>query len=165
MSYAEKTGGDSALMQQLVCFRWGNRHFGVPIGQVKETLAIGPVTRVFRTPDFVVGVLNLRGDILTLLDLTQLIGLPSLGTHSSAKILVVQARNKMWGLLVEALTGVQAAPRNKIAEAAPLLGQAPSWITGVLPTPEQQIAILDMELLLESKPLQSLMGQQEPALL
>lgn len=146
---------------QLVCFLWGAREFGIPISQVKETLALRPVTRVFLSPPYVLGAVNLRGDILAVLDLAQLSGLAPLSFLPSSKIVVVRARDRMWGMLVDEMTGVRRCPQSGFADSSDVLPQAQPWVAGMLSTGDRPVAVLDMEALLDSEPLRALTGAQE----
>jgi purine-binding chemotaxis protein CheW len=153
---------DAAVAEnQLVCFFWGEKEFGIPIQQVKETLALRPITRVFLTPPHVLGVVNLRGDILAVLDLAQLGGLPPLAFRPSSKIVVVQARKRMWGVLVDEMTGVRACHDSSFVESSSVLPQTQPWVAGVLTGGLRPVAVLDMEALLCSEPLRALTGGQE----
>lgn len=147
--------------EQIVCFLWGKRQMGIPIDQVKETLAIRPLTRVFLTPPFVLGVVNVRGNILAVLDLAQLMGLNNLHFGGESKIVVVEAQGRKWGVLVDSMTGVRESPAEQLTPASTLLPQAPQWLRSVLTGQDSTIGILDMNLLLETEALQKLIGKKE----
>lgn len=152
----------SFLAEQLVCFLWGDRQMGIPIAQVKETLALRPLTRVFLTPRFVLGVVNVRGDILAVLDLASLMGLPPLHYGGDAKIVVVQSQRRRWGVLVDSMTGVRDCPQGSLSQTNNLLPQAPPWLAGVLTGEDgAPVGILDMSLLLETEALRKLLGDED----
>jgi len=60
---------------KLLCFHVAGQDFGVPIGAVKETIPERPLTRLFLVPPFVAGLINLRGEVVAVLDLATLLGL------------------------------------------------------------------------------------------
>lgn len=60
---------------KLLCFHVAGQDFGLPIAAVKETLAERPLTRLFLVPSFVAGLINLRGEVVAVLDLAALLGL------------------------------------------------------------------------------------------
>lgn len=145
----------------LVCFLWGDRQMGIPIAQVKETLALRPLTRVFLTPPFVLGVVSVRGDILAVLDLASLMDLSPLHYGGDGKIVVVQSERRRWGVLVNSMTGVRDCPPERLSPTNNLLPQAPPWLAGILTGDDGvPIGVLDMRLLLESEPLQNLLGDK-----
>jgi chemotaxis signal transduction protein len=60
---------------KLLCFHVAGQDFGVPIGAVKETIPERPLTRLFLVPPFVAGLINLRGEVVAVLDLSVLLDL------------------------------------------------------------------------------------------
>jgi chemotaxis signal transduction protein len=107
-------------LQKLLCFAAGGQTFGVPIRAVKETLPERPLTRVFLVPELVAGLMNLRGEVVAVLDLPRMLGLPSTsrghGRTSEAAIVILRgleaqpsarASRAACGLLVDRLDGVR----------------------------------------------------------
>lgn len=141
---------------KVVCFVTAGQHFAVPIQQVKETVAMRPITRVFLTPPFVKGVTNLRGEIVAVLDLALLIGLGRQEADHTSKIVIARARGKNWGLLVQEMTGVRPYVQEELQDAVELLGQHPDWVLGVLPSGGPPSAVLDMDRLLDFEPVRAL---------
>ena len=72
----------------LVCFRIGAETFGVPISAVKEIVRVQAITKVPGTPEFMPGVVNLRGRILSVVDLGHRLGLAPSVVNGSSRILV-----------------------------------------------------------------------------
>ncbi len=83
---------------KLLCFHVAGQDFGVPIGAVKETIPERPLTRLFLVPPFVAGLINLRGEVVAVLDLATLLGLD------------------------DAVDGGRRAPKNIVILRASLLG-------------------------------------------
>jgi purine-binding chemotaxis protein CheW len=154
----------SGTENQLVCFLWGQRQFGIPIHQVKETLALRPVTRVFLTPAWVVGMVSVRGDILAVLDVARMAGLPPLTPGAASKIVVVGAQEKKWGVLTDQMTGVRIYRPAEFTAAKTVLPLTQPWIVGIIGGQGGPIAVLDMDLLLESEQLRALTGGKEETL-
>ena len=69
------SSGESGPLR-LVCFDLRGQELALPIGDVRETLPVQPITRVFLTPACLAGVFSLRGDIVPVIDLGVLLGLP-----------------------------------------------------------------------------------------
>lgn len=146
---------------KVVCFVLADQPFAIPIHQVKETVSMRPLTRVFLTPAFVLGVINLRGEIVAVLDLARLIGLDSLIPDAGSRIIIVKAKNRRFGVLVTAMAGVKPCELDKVGDAQALLGHAPDWIRGVTGTGPSRTTVMDMERLLDSEPLRHLLGLDE----
>lgn len=139
--------------QQFVTFIWGSRKMCIPINQVKETLASRPLTKVFLTPSFVMGVVNVRGEILAVLDLAQMMGLPPLKYGPESKIIIAKSNGRKWGVLVDEMTGVQRFISECINPARDLIPKAPAWLTSVATHEHSFTGILDMALFLETEAL------------
>jgi purine-binding chemotaxis protein CheW len=75
-----------------VCFRMHGQDFAVDIAAVRETLAVRPITRVFLTPPCFAGIINLRGDVVPVLDVALLLGLPPVVTRHETRIVLCQHR-------------------------------------------------------------------------
>lgn len=111
---------------KLLCFHVAGQDFGVPIAAVKETIGDRPLTRLFLVPPFVAGLINLRGEVVAVLDLSSLLNLDPERTadgrrRTAARNIVILRANLLpgardprhaanrpaAGLLVDALDGVR----------------------------------------------------------
>jgi chemotaxis signal transduction protein len=84
--------GRSAAQVKHVCFRMHGQDFALDIAAVRETLAVRPITRVFLTPPHFAGIINLRGDVVPVLDVALLLGLPAIVTSHDTRIVLCQYR-------------------------------------------------------------------------
>lgn len=117
--------------RKYVCFCLGTQQLGAPIEHVKETIVTRPITKVFLTPRWISGIINLRGDVVAVLDLSAFLGMAPTQTTSDTRIVIARAGEppKTAGLLVDRLAEVrwvtedrvQAAPPTIAAEAAELI--------------------------------------------
>src|SRR5690625_7121616 len=98
MSRAEvKTVG---RQQQMVVFELELELYGVDIHQVQEIIRVPQITRVPRTPDFVEGVINLRGSVIPILDLRKRFGFPPGGEEDDRRIVVVEMDDTTLGVKI-----------------------------------------------------------------
>jgi purine-binding chemotaxis protein CheW len=97
---------EAASQVKHVCFRMHGQDFALDIAAVRETLALRPITRVFLTPPCFAGIINLRGDVVPVLDVAQLLGLPPIVTGHDAHIVLCLYRPEqiLAGILVDELT-------------------------------------------------------------
>ncbi|HXI10918.1 MAG TPA: chemotaxis protein CheW, partial [Thermodesulfobacteriota bacterium] len=95
---------DSREVLQLVTFRLGNEEFSLDILKVQEIIRHMDLTRVPKTPDFVDGVINLRGRVIPVLDLRKRFGLPKDENTNETRIIVVDVDNRTVGLKVDAVS-------------------------------------------------------------
>ncbi|MEK6531035.1 MAG: chemotaxis protein CheW, partial [Deltaproteobacteria bacterium] len=99
----EKNGRDidSQEVHQLVTFRLGNEEYSLDILKVQEIIRHMELTRVPRTPEFVDGVINLRGKVIPVLDLRRRFGLQAAEKTSETRIIVVDVEHITVGLKVD----------------------------------------------------------------
>jgi len=148
--------GDTGGPLRLVCFELRAQELALPIADVRETLPVPPVTRVFLVPGCLAGVFSLRGDIVPVIDLGVLLGMPATAPGDDSKIVVVDCAAGVAGIVVDRLRDLrtidaplEAAPANLAAEVAAL-------IAGVAATPTGSVRVLDARAILTAPPLRSL---------
>lgn len=85
---------------QVVIFRLGREEFGVRIEQVKEIIEMTHITRMPKAPSFIEGVINLRGQVIAVIDLAKQFDLPASERGEETRIVVVDVDDKMVGMIV-----------------------------------------------------------------
>ena len=104
------------------------------------------MTKVPQAPDYMVGILNLRGQIVTIIDLGQKLGLGSNELTNESRNIIVNAPGEYIGLLVSRISDVIMADPDKIEPApANMNGVQGSFFTGVYKTESKLIGILDVK--------------------
>src|SRR5690242_7017678 len=104
---------------QLVVFRLGDNEFAVAIEQVQEILALGPLARVPKTPAFVEGIINVRGRIIPVLNLSKRLGIPGRDRDGDTRIVVAEVAEQTVGLIVDMVTEVLKLPLSGIEPPPP----------------------------------------------
>jgi purine-binding chemotaxis protein CheW len=130
----------------LVTFFLGREEYGAPIGWVREVVRVGEVTRVPQAPPHVRGVANLRGRVLPVVELRTRLGLEAATLTPRSRIVVVEVRGRILGLLVDAVSQVMRVPVTAVT-AAPdeVLSAQTDYITGVAQLGSRLIILLDLE--------------------
>jgi len=106
---------------QVVIFRLGAEEFGVPIMSVQEIVRLPEtLTRVPRTPDFVEGVINLRGTVLPVIDQRRRLGMDAIARNDRQRIMVFTLGGLRTGFIVDSVAEVLRIPRQNIAPAPQL---------------------------------------------
>src|SRR5690625_4541924 len=143
MSRAEvKTVG---RQQQMVVFELELELYGVDIHQVQEIIRVPQITRVPRTPDFVEGVINLRGSVIPILDLRKRFGFEAGGDDNDKRIVVVEMEDKTLGVIVDAVTEVLLVDESAVEPPSPYIVTLDTqYIVGVAQLEEQLIIVLDL---------------------
>src|SRR6201981_1378987 len=103
---------------QIVGFRVGNETYGVPITALHEIVRVPDITSVPDAPEYIEGVINLRGKIVSIVDLRKRFGEKEISRHKKNRILVVEVDSKMVGLIVDAASEVLKMPHGDV-EAPP----------------------------------------------
>ena len=91
---------------QVVIFCLGKEEFGARIDQVKEIIEMTHITRMPKAPSFIKGVINLRGQIIAVIDLAGLFDLSSSGNGEEIRIVVVDVDNNTVGMIVDSVPEV-----------------------------------------------------------
>src|SRR2546421_4822085 len=108
-------------MLQLVTFKLGSEEFALDILVVQEINRRVEITKVPKTPEFVEGVINLRGKIVPVLDLRKRFGLVGHEFTAQSRIIVVNIDNRVLGLLVDSVSEVLQIPAHTIEPPPPLV--------------------------------------------
>jgi len=136
---------DAKEVLQLVTFRLGKEEFSMDILKVQEIIRHMDLTRVPRTPDFVDGVINLRGRVIPVLDLRKRFGLPADERTNDTRIIVVDVDNRTVGLKVDAVSEVLRLPADTVEPPPSLVtGIESDYIKGVGKLDGRLIILLDV---------------------
>lgn len=136
---------DSREVLQLVTFRLGNEEFSLDILKVQEIIRHMDLTRVPKTPDFVDGVINLRGRVIPVLDLRKRFGLPKDENTNETRIIVVDVDNRTVGLKVDAVSEVLRLPADTVEPPPAIItGVESEYIKGVGKLDGRLLILLDV---------------------
>lgn len=143
---AEETTGE---ILQLVTFKIGDEEFGVDILQVQEIIKMPEYTRVPNSPRAVVGVINLRGKVIPVLDFRLQLGLEQREPDRMTRIAVVEINSRVIGFIVDQVSEVIRINKS-ITEAPPAMvrGISSEFITSIGKLDERLLIMLDLEKIL-----------------
>ena len=150
----EEYGGVSVVgeMLQLVTFNLGSEEYALDILLVQEINRRVEITKVPKTPEFVEGVINLRGKIVPVLDLRKRFGLVGHEFTAQSRIIVVNIDNRVLGLLVDSVTEVLQIPAHTIEPPPPLVaGIDAAYIKGIGKFEDRLLILLDLGKILSKK--------------
>ncbi len=140
----EKTFSDSEM--QLVVFKLGREEYGVSILQVQEIKRMTDITRVPHTPDYIKGVINLRGSVLPVLDIKKRLGLPPQEYNDNTRIIIVKIEDIVIGIIVDAVSEVMAINQENIEEPQVAVGGiSANYLSGVGKLENRLLILLNME--------------------
>jgi len=149
---ARPAGGNQSVNRRndqtlgFLCFCLGDEEFGVDLNLVKQIVQPPPITFVPRTKSFFLGVISVRGGVVTMIDLRQLLGLEPSEIGKLSRVLLFNAENEQVGLLVDCVTQVR---RVSIAafEVNPVLEENPvtDKVVGIIrPEPGVQVTVIEL---------------------
>ena len=143
--------------EQLVVMEIANESYGVNIGAVNTIIRMQEVTAIPRTPDFVEGVINLRGSIIPVIDLRKRFGLPVGEVTKASRIVVVDASSQMLGMVVDAVVETLRLPQNAIEPPSPVVSTVDSaYVRGVGKHDNRLVILLDLDKVLSSREFDTL---------
>jgi len=129
----EETGGAMAAELRFLVFRLGDDEFGLPIDAVDEVARVPEqITRLPKTPKFLEGVVNLRGEVLPVVDQRRRFGMPETAQLEGRRLIVVRTERHRAGLIVDGVSEVLRTAADAIEPAPDLAGEATRLVNGVL---------------------------------
>jgi purine-binding chemotaxis protein CheW len=136
-------------MEHLVTFFLADEEYGLDVRVVQEIIRVTEITHVPRAPEFIKGVINLRGRIIPVVDLKRKLELGEVTTSRLSRIVVVKLRERLVGLLVDGASQVLKIPVSNV-DAAPeeILDVNVSFIRGVAKLQNRLIILLDLQKIL-----------------
>ena len=128
--------------------------YGFPIMGVREIIGLLPVTPVPQTPDHVLGVINLRGKVIPVIELRHKFGMESVEATDESCIIVVQTDDVSVGILVDKVSEVRDIADHEIVDA-PTLGDTTGtdYILGIGKSETQVTLLLDIDRILSAEQL------------
>lgn len=140
-----------ARQRQLVVFELNGELYGVDIHQVREIIRVPAITHVPRTPEFVEGVVNLRGTVIPILDLRKRFGFSEGEDGVDRRIVVVEMEDKTLGVIVDAVKEVLLVDEEAIEPPSPYIVTVDSqYIVGVARLEDRLVILLDLNQVLSA---------------
>lgn len=159
---------DSIDEEQMVVFKLANEQYGVRITQVQEINRLSQITKVPRAPRFVEGVVNLRGDVIPVIDLRKRFEMEYKDYNEFTRIIVSDINKKKIGIIVDEVLEVLRIPA-KLLEEAPDIVQGnnmQNFMDGIANLESRMIMLLNLENILVEKEwtkLENMTSPEEPA--
>ena len=146
----ERQAASDELLQ-LVSFNIGEEEFGVDILQVQEIIRMLEVTRVPNAPEYIDGVINLRGKVIPIIDLRRRFDMARKEHDKHTRIVVVELGGQVGEFVVDAVSEVLRIPRS-VTEPPPTLvgGVREEYITAVGKLEDRLLILLDLEKILKA---------------
>ncbi|MDD3598878.1 MAG: chemotaxis protein CheW [Bacillota bacterium] len=134
---------------QLVVFELADESYGVEISRVQDINRMQEITEIPHAPESVVGVINLRGRVIPVVDLRTRFGMPGAEHTKSTRIVVVQMGEEPIGMIVDAVSQVLRIPTKVIEPPSPVLTSLDSrYLLGIAKLEDELVILLDLDYVL-----------------
>lgn len=142
-----KEGGDQIL--QWVTFQLDEETYGINVMQVQEVLRYSEIAPVPGAPDYVLGIINLRGNVVTVIDTRTRFGLPTSEVTDQSRVAIIEADEQVIGILVDSVAEVVYLRSSEI-DSAPNVGteESAKFIQGVSNRDGELLILVDLNKLL-----------------
>ncbi|WP_438864958.1 chemotaxis protein CheW [Neptunicella sp.] len=147
------TSGDvNDEVLQWVTYRLGEETYGINVMQVQEVLRHTEIAPVPGAPDYVLGIINLRGNVVTVIDTRSRFGLPSTDVTDNSRIVIIESEQQVVGILVDSVAEVVYLRSSEIA-SAPNVGteESAKFIQGVSNRDGELLILVDLNKLLSDE--------------
>ncbi|MHB1041857.1 MAG: chemotaxis protein CheW [Eubacteriales bacterium] len=156
---AEENRELSEREKQLVVFHLSEQTYGTDIASVYEIIRMDSISRVPRTPDFVEGVINLRGKIIPVIDLCKRLNLTKTNQTDSKWIIIADIAGITIGMIVDAVSEVLRISNDRVEPPPPVVhGVDSAYLKGVAIVEEGLIILLDIKQVLLKQEKNELKG-------
>ncbi|NLL70776.1 MAG: purine-binding chemotaxis protein CheW [Epulopiscium sp.] len=165
--HKNKRGGDSVAVQQQVIFKLDQEEYGLDIMKVHGIEKHQPIVKVPNTPDYVEGIINLRGEVHPIYNLRKRFNLAPKAVDDSTKIIIVNSNEMMVGFMVDSVTEIVQIEEEQIDPPPKLItGIHSKYIGGVAKLQDRMVILLDIDLILseeEQKGIQTVLQEKVTA--
>ncbi|MEI6413131.1 MAG: chemotaxis protein CheW [Pseudomonadota bacterium] len=146
-SVTESSGKDPII--QLVTFRLQGELYGINVMQVQEVLRVTEIAPVPGAPSYVLGIINLRGNVVTVIDTRIRFGLDPVEVHEQSRIVIIESDKQVVGMLVDSVAEVVELRMSEV-DSAPNVGneETSRYIQGVATRDTSLLIVVDLNKLL-----------------
>ncbi len=148
----QAAGGDS---RELLTFTLGNEEYGIDILKVQEIRGYDAVTTIANTPDFIKGVINLRGIIVPIVDMRIKFRLGKVEYDQFTVVIILNVADRVVGIVVDGVSDVIALTADQLKPAPEFsAGLDTQYIMGLGTVDERMIIVMDIEKLMTSRDME-----------
>lgn len=154
---AASESSSAGAFTQVVSFRLANEDFGVDIMRAQEIIMVPRIARLPEVPDYIRGLINLRGRVIPVVDLRRRFGFPANEADEQTRIIVVNVESRTIGIVVDAVTEVlRIAPEQMEPPPTGSAGIGPEYIRGIIKRNDKLIITLRLEEILSATSLSAI---------
>lgn len=127
-----------------ICFSLGHEEFAIPLLSVREVLGVPPTTPIPQAPSYFIGIMNLRGSVISVMDLRQKLGIKPVPSDETG-VIILDLGDYYLGVVVDSVNSVQSLEENEISEK-PVMDNQKSYeyISGVFRKENKLVLLVDI---------------------
>lgn len=144
--------GEASSEAEFLCFDLADEVYAVPVGALREIVKPPPITKVPRTPDYLLGVITLRGAVFPVFDLRLRLGLKASQATRGTRIMVIETIDGKAGILADRVREVIRMGDAPLEPPPIGLGGGGDYLEGILRRDGEMIIVLDISTALDSTP-------------
>ena len=130
----------------LVVFLLAGAEFGIDIKRVREIIRVSEITRMPKSPRFLEGIINLRGRIVSVLDLKKRFAFPACDLTMDSRVMVVEVGDQIVGLLVDKVSEVLKVPESNFSvPSGPILTIETQYLSGTAEMKKRLVVLLKLD--------------------
>ena len=152
---ADQGQAESGASRELLTFTLGNEEYGIDILKVQEIRGYEAVTTIANAPEFIKGVINLRGIIVPIVDMRIKFKLGNIGYDTTTVVIILNIANRVVGMVVDGVSDVITLKPEQI-KPAPEFGSSldTRYLLGLGTVDERMIILVDIERLMTSRDME-----------
>lgn len=153
----EKKESASFSSMQIVCFKIGHEEYGVDILQVQEIYKLPKVTKLPKSVHYIKGVIDFRGRVMPIVDLSEKFGIDSYGDTEDSRAIVVDIAGKLIGLAIDSVSHVVKVDKNDLEPPPPVVkGISGKYIVGIAKLEDGFVVVLDINRIFSKEEINAL---------
>jgi len=159
MDELEKREGKATEVKQLISFSVGAEEYGLELLRVKEVIRMRQITWLPKAPPCVKGIINLRGEVIPIVDLRERFGLQAQEQSAMTRVIVVEVEDRPVGMVVDSASQVVRIPSDQFDPPPTVMGEeSRDFITAVGKTGEKLIIMIDVDRILSTEEIRQIAG-------
>ena len=144
---------------QIVCFKIGGEEYGIEILKVQEILKLPKITKLPKSAEFIIGVIDLRGQVIPIIDLSTRFGISESQDSRNLRAIVVDINGKKVGLAIDSVSHVVKVESKDIEPPPPIVkGISGRYIVGIAKVENGFVVILDISQIFSHEELNAISG-------
>jgi purine-binding chemotaxis protein CheW len=148
----QENQGQTANGRELLTFTLGSEEYGIDILKVQEIRGYDAVTTIANSPEFIKGVINLRGIIVPIIDMRIKFGLANVTYNNLTVVIILNVASRVVGMVVDGVSDVIALTPEQLKAAPEFSGTMDTqYITGLGTVDDRMIIVVDIEKLMTSR--------------